>query len=704
VVFERAACAQAASTARALAPDLIVLAGDAAHDRGAALISKLAQVPLLVICAPELGGLTPQTPPRHIGYLSPEGGVTECARRVRAVVGLFAEEGLATCSMQQFADTVSSRTPPTASASKAPPLPSKAPALPPRPSASQTLATPKAQTVASGPPPLRAAIARAAATSTQASPTLAAAAAPRAPAPTPGAPAAATAPIAPAVQPPTAAAMKPLVTTRAAAPNVAVAQPAAPAHPPSGDDDPSEVTTIAQRTIVNGLPTLTVARAAEPAVAVQPQPRSPAPQAVAAPQPQAVAAPQPQAVAAPQPQAVAAPRSKAEPVAQPELVVPISDRPTSPPGARISLTEVDVTLSEPAPPASRAEAEPEIDVSLSVPPPSAPEPVRSLQAAPPKLPRQHKAAPEATAEVVQPRQNKPAPAPVAEVVQPRQNRPAPAAPVAEVVQPLQIQAAPAAPVADVAQPRAARRVRNPLDAPAPWSASALADYNAASDAPATKSSRAPLFYGLAAVGCAALILLWMYGGSSDPSGGAAARGSLKPTASAPETLAPMANERAPSPYTTESPTTQPVVAATQAAVAPSLPTGTFRVGNTNPTDSTRSAASPAPVGAQALVDEGTALLKQGRLGLAESSYQKAMQATPDFPTAIVGLVRVHLARRDGAEAVRWAKLLVSKQPGGVSQLLLGDAQALYGDHEAATNAWTAAAKSGNALARQRLAQ
>jgi Flp pilus assembly protein TadD len=145
----------------------------------------------------------------------------------------------------------------------------------------------------------------------------------------------------------------------------------------------------------------------------------------------------------------------------------------------------------------------------------------------------------------------------------------------------------------------------------------------------------------------------------------------------------------------------PSVAA-KAALVPSLPTP-------RPLTARSAAPSREPQAdsdagrAQALVDEGTALFKQGRLGLAESSYQKALSLVPELPTATAALVRVHLARRDGAEAVRWANRLIAKQPkSGESQLLLGDALALRGDSDAARAAWTTAARRGNAAARQRL--
>jgi hypothetical protein len=358
---------------------------------------------------------------------------------------------------------------------------------------------------------------------------------------------------------------------------------------------------------------------------------------------------------------------ESSPAAENEVIFfSLSERPTGPPSADISKTgsgvepRIEVAFSEPAPAGEslaplviRVPAEAEIVVSMSEPAPSAAPPAAAIRKAPPRLPRRDPLAP-----------------------------------------------APHVAAGDVAEARATRRVRNPLDAAVPWTAAPQTSFESSSltsEAPSTRR-RAPVFYALAAVGCAALLFRWMSGAPADPVGGAAAMGALKPVANAPETLDLVASERVASPPASE-PLSPPVAATPQGALARSLPNSAPRIAR--PGDPP--AVSPTPGGAQALVEEGTALLKQGRLGLAESSYQKALQASPEYPNAIVGLVRVHLARRDGAEAVRWASLLVSKQPSnGVNQLLLGDAQALYGDQDAARAAWTAAARSGNALARQRL--
>jgi hypothetical protein len=122
----RAASDHAIASARAHSPSLVVVAGDAARDRGLSIRSRFEQenkenpLPVLVILAPELGGLALQPLPRHVGYLAPTGGVNECAKRVQALFELFMDVGLTNCSLQQLADTVSSKGKPAANGDVAP--------------------------------------------------------------------------------------------------------------------------------------------------------------------------------------------------------------------------------------------------------------------------------------------------------------------------------------------------------------------------------------------------------------------------------------------------------------------------------------------------------------------------------------------------------------------------------------------------------
>jgi hypothetical protein len=105
------------------------------------------------------------------------------------------------------------------------------------------------------------------------------------------------------------------------------------------------------------------------------------------------------------------------------------------------------------------------------------------------------------------------------------------------------------------------------------------------------------------------------------------------------------------------------------------------------------------------VTTGHRLMRQRRLGMAEAAYLKALQAFPAYPRAMAGLVRVHLERRDGVEALRWARRLVARQPRrSNNQLLLGDAYALMGARGAARDAWRQSMLYGSAVARKRLAE
>jgi tetratricopeptide (TPR) repeat protein len=115
------------------------------------------------------------------------------------------------------------------------------------------------------------------------------------------------------------------------------------------------------------------------------------------------------------------------------------------------------------------------------------------------------------------------------------------------------------------------------------------------------------------------------------------------------------------------------------------------------------AVDPARARANRFVNAGHRLRKEGRLGMAEASYLKALEAMPKYARAVSGLVTVHLARRDGVEAVRWARKLVALQgQRGAHHRLLGDAYALSGAKDPARKSWQQAVKLGDRAARARL--
>jgi len=73
-------------------------------------------------------------------------------------------------------------------------------------------------------------------------------------------------------------------------------------------------------------------------------------------------------------------------------------------------------------------------------------------------------------------------------------------------------------------------------------------------------------------------------------------------------------------------------------------------------------------------------LARGDMDGAQSAYCKAMRFDPKNPDAHAGLARVLISRRDGKAAVQWAREAVKLNPEESSaQVLLGDALALSGD-------------------------
>jgi hypothetical protein len=145
-------------------------------------------------------------------------------------------------------------------------------------------------------------------------------------------------------------------------------------------------------------------------------------------------------------------------------------------------------------------------------------------------------------------------------------------------------------------------------------------------------------------------------------------------------------------------------ARTSQAVAPSAEMVADVAAN-DESSAAQSADSRGLTQAQALVEDGLKLFKDGRLGLAEAAYLKALKLEPRNPRAMAGLVRVHIQRGDGVEAVRWAVTLCATQPNrGQNHTLLGDAWALRDNEPAAQSAWRLGARLGDAVARKRLQQ
>jgi hypothetical protein len=435
---------------------------------------------------------------------------------------------------------------------------------------------------------------------------------------------------------------------------------------------------------------------------------------------------------------------------EPEVVVSSSDRPTNPPEPHAAIIEAAGPSEPPVVAASRepaeaprapfaapvrvAAAEPEIVVSLSEPAPIAAA-QRSVakaaagagarDAASPRRPRraanpfEPARGPVQSADAARARAN-PAPQPVISI-----------APVAEPditvsfsEPPSSAPHATAAHAAEPARPRKARRVGNPFD-PAPIrpqqaspqampglrvlppSAEVLAAEAALSDTrPSANTRWVPiLLVVVAAVGGGFGLFQLLHGAEADAKGGVAALGALQQAAAVPAPTTPSSSAAVSVAGNSVAPVgaTPAGETASSSAAKPAAETTLANRSSSSARQPEHEPAAGEQSSAQVLVDEGMVFFKDGRFGLAEASYLKALKTQPGYPRAMAALVRVHIARHDGAEAVRWAKQLVEKQPEtSVNLLLLGDAQQLRGDLGAAEDSWTEAARRGNAIARQRL--
>lgn len=107
--------------------------------------------------------------------------------------------------------------------------------------------------------------------------------------------------------------------------------------------------------------------------------------------------------------------------------------------------------------------------------------------------------------------------------------------------------------------------------------------------------------------------------------------------------------------------------------------------------------------ARSLVERGQRMRRHKRLGMAESYYLRALRHFDHYPRAVSGLVKVHLARGDAREALRWAKRLVAMKPNRRShRYLLGEAYAMNGNMRKARRHWLRAARWGLKVAAKRL--
>jgi hypothetical protein len=659
--LERANAAQAAQHARVIAPDLLVLVGDAAGDGGKRVLAQLAtdtsvaELPVLVICGPSLATLGGIGLRKTVAALAPEGGIDVCALRIQQLIEALAGQGLGGQTLQQKVDAVAAK--PKAGAAGAP---SNEPA--PKSAATGSERKGRSPTLVGIPSPL--ATERAEPVPSERRSTAGAARAPS--------------PRGPEDAPTTAAASRAVTAQSAGATPHSVSPPvatpaAAPAEPP--------------------------ARA--PAAA-------PAPAPIAAPAPAPTSARTATLIAAP---AVGTPAARQPTAAKPPATAPSA--PAATPVAAATPAPAAALAPEPlAAPAPRAAHAP------------APMPVAAATAAPIELART--LAPVAAA----------APTPVAAAAPPLVAARAAEPVLAHASTMLALpSAAPAVEVDWSEEPT--RDGQTPLA----WTTEAESAAPAARAATFAARLRARgrwiVAAGAAALLAAAATAIVALRSATDEDRVGAATGAIAPTPRGAMPVA-VASARTADPTTTKSAAEFAASTATKASGATAKqPTGSARDARTSAPSAKLSAAhqddardpgalrddeddeddddsSDAPSRvrpelrhkvalANRNVTQGHRLLRRGQLGLAEAAYLKALSALPNYPRAMAGLARVHLRRKDGAEAVRWAERLVKQQPKrGNNQLLLGDAWALRGQPARARAAWLRAAAYGNAAARSRL--
>jgi hypothetical protein len=250
----------------------------------------------------------------------------------------------------------------------------------------------------------------------------------------------------------------------------------------------------------------------------------------------------------------------------------------------------------------------------------------------------------------------------------------------------------------------------PVSAPVPVCVPVPARESAASSAarrthrPRARAGAAAALVALA-LGAAMLALAFPEGvqlSHGDRLVGETVAGSLAVSVAPPAALVP--HEQGQPKPASAAPTPPPVLAPAEPAEAASAGVAA------NATVSRELVSVPSSRAERARFARATRLERRARrfhrarqLGKAEVTYHEALAAWPGHSLAMAGLARVHLQRKQGQEALRWAEQLVALQPDrDINQLLLGDAHALNGSRAEAESAWKRARQLGSRTASLRL--
>lgn len=697
----RAAKDKAVAVAQATTPDLVVLAGDAAHDRGTSVVTQLTKSnsfggPIVVVCAAQLGVMNPPIMSRQVAILVPAGGVIQTAQRVRDVFDRVLADPQAQSRLQELVDAAVAAPTPAAiggAGTNRPSSPGRFPKL----GAAKSV-TPGAP-ASLGPSKVEAA-----------SPPVAAA---------------------PAVVSATSPA-KPVAAGKSSSDSTA-RLPVVKLKP--APETSARVPVVKPKLAVESTARLPAVQAAEVAPA---KPVAPAKaEVVKSPEPAPVEPPvqaKPLVIESPAPAPIV-PAATVEPVAEVKAKggpPPLSKsrRSLEPEPAPVA-TEVAVEVPSVAPVAVSIESAPApattaVEFFLGKPPAAAPEP-----------------APIPSEPVLEVSLGKPAVAPeslnleVAVALEshrpPKAVDPKPTATRIEVQQTptrievqqtparIEVQTAPQtpsrkprqvtggyplAPAAVPSQPAQRPQVsaapqRRPVDPLAPV-VSPVQQFPEVEIVKPRTRNRAPLMAAVTLLVVAAgagFTFHTFQGKDAKAAPAVTAAGTLQLALGPSDTSSPegvVASARG----VFTSPASQPAKARPASAARPAV-----REEPVDPASAAQEKQHSALAEADKLVNEGVEYTKAERHGLAEAAYLKALQVVPDYPRAMTALVRVHIQRGDGLEAVRWASRMVKLQPARSQPLLLlGDAQAARGDLEAAKNAWSQAARYGSAPARERLAK
>jgi len=100
------------------------------------------------------------------------------------------------------------------------------------------------------------------------------------------------------------------------------------------------------------------------------------------------------------------------------------------------------------------------------------------------------------------------------------------------------------------------------------------------------------------------------------------------------------------------------------------------------------------------------LIREGKLGLAQATLDRAWELDPKNPQAMAGYARLYLAEKNGDQAEKWARKAVRKRPKRAPyRVLYGDALMLQGKTGEARAAYRKALSidPNNRTARARLA-